>query len=246
MDTFFWILTGGVLMSGIALVGGLTLLMKPETLDALLLPLVALAAGSLIGGAFFHMLPVALSRMGDARLVFLWVSLGLLVFMALEQFMHWRHCRRRSEDGREPVTYLILVADAVHNLLGGMAVAGVLLVDTSLGIAAWVAAAMHEIPQELGDFGVMVHGGWRKGRALVFNFLSGSTFLVGGLFTYYMSTGLQLDTDALIAFGAGNFIYIGASDLIPRINRESSLRYSLVHFGSFAAGLGWLYFFSVR
>src|SRR5690606_11830573 len=115
---------------------------------------------------------------------------------------------------------------------------GVFLMDIRLGIAAWVAAAAHEVPQELGDFAVLVHGGWKKLTALLFNLLSGLTFLAGGLVAYGVS--LQIDVSWLVPLAAGNFLYIGASDLVPEVNKPDALKASLVHFCVFAAGLGLL------
>ncbi len=241
MEVFLPIIGSGLLMSAIALSGSVTLILKEETLHKILLPLVAFAAGSLIGGALFHMLPVAISQVSNTLDVFLYLATGFLTFLALEQFMHWHHCHRRSIDQREPATYLILIADGLHNFLGGLAVGSVFMVDIRLGINAWIAAAMHEIPQELGDFAVLVKGGWKKSRALLFNLISGLTFLAGGIVAYFASTQLQINTDCLIAFGAGNFIYIAASDLIPEINKEETLRNNFIHFIAFASGLALLY-----
>lgn len=241
MDTLTWIIGSGILMSGIALTGSITLLLKEETLQRLLLPMVAFAAGSLIGGAFFHMLPVAIAHDPDIPRVFLHASFGFLAFLLLEQFLHWHHCHRSMVDHKEPATYLILIADGLHNFLGGLAIGSVFLIDIQLGVTAWIAAAIHEVPQELGDFGILVKGGWKKGRALVFNFISGLTFLVGGLVAYLASTHWEIHTHSLIAFGAGNFIYIGASDLIPQINREKTIRLNLIHYGAFVSGLALLY-----
>jgi len=232
-------------MSAIALSGSIALILKKEALDKILLVLVALAAGSLIGGALFHMLPIAIREIGNTRSVFVCVALGLLVFLALEQFMHWHHCHRETVDHKEPSTYLILIADALHNFLGGLAIGGVFLVDIQLGITAWIAAAMHEVPQELGDFGVLVHGGWEKRKALLFNLLSGLTFLLGGMTVYFTSTHFDINTDYLIAFGAGNFIYIGASDLIPQINKEETMINNLAHYAAFAIGMALLYVLSL-
>jgi len=114
-----------------------------------------------------------------------------------------------------------------------MAIAGTFIIDIRLGIASWLAAAAHEIPQELGDFGVLVRGGWSKRRALVFNVLLGLTFLVGGLLTYGLS--FQVDVKWLVPFAAGNFIYIGASDLLPEVNKEQNAK--LLHLLSFVTGL---------
>jgi len=242
MNTFFWIFTSGLLMSAIALSGSITLVLKEKTLEKILLPLVAFAAGSLIGGALFHMLPVAIEQIGDIDLVFLYVALGFTTFLALEQFMHWHHCHRKFEDRKEPVTYLILIADGLHNFIGGLAVGGVFLVDIKLGISTWIAAAAHEIPQELGDFGVLVKGGWKKRKALLYNVISGLTFLAGGMVAYFASSVLKVSTDFLIPFGAGNFIYIGASDLIPQVNKEATVKGNIIHYCSFVFGLALLYF----
>jgi zinc and cadmium transporter len=239
VGAFGWILLGGLAMSAIALVGSVTLLLREATLRRLLMPLVAFAAGSLLGGAFFHMLPAALAQApGDAG-VFLWALVGFSLFFALEQFLHWHHCHRASAECREPLTYLILLGDGLHNFLGGLGVAGVFLVDVRLGIAAWLAAAAHEVPQELGDFGVLVHGGWKRGTALFLNLLSGLSFLVGGLVAYAASA--RLDVDFLVPFAAGNFIYIGASDLVPEVNKHHSLRANVLHFAAFVAGIALLW-----
>lgn len=128
--------------------------------------------------------------------------------------MHWHHCHRAFADCKKPLTYLILIGDGLHNFLGGLAIAGVFLMDHRLGIAAWLAAAAHEVPQELGDFGVLVHGGWDKRKALLFNLLSGLTFPLGGVVAYAASR--ELDVRWLVPLAAGNFLYIGASDSFRR------------------------------
>jgi zinc and cadmium transporter len=239
MSVLGWIVAGGVAMAAIALVGSVTLLLGPETLRRIVTPLVALAAGSLLGGAFFHMLPAATRALPDLGTVFLWTMLGFSVFLALEQFLHWHHCHRAQADCRKPLGYLILLGDALHNFLGGLGVAGVFLIDVRLGLMAWVAAAAHEVPQELGDFGVLIHSGWSRSRALLFNFLSGLTFLVGGLLAYAAADHLRVAL--LVPFAAGNFVYIAASDLIPEVNRHRDARANIVHFAAFAAGLALLW-----
>jgi zinc and cadmium transporter len=233
VNTLFWITVGGLLMSAIALVGSLTTLLRAATLERVVLPLVSLAAGTLLGGAFFHMIPVGAAALG-ALSVGGWVLAGFTSFLGLEQLLHWHHCHRASADCRKPVTYLILIGDALHNLLGGLGVASTFLINPSAGITAWMAAAAHEVPQELGDFGVLVHGGWNRRRALLWNFISGLTFLVGALLAYAAS--FEFDVAILVLFGAGNFIYIGASDLVPEIKIHQSLRHALMHFGCFVGG----------
>lgn len=223
-------------MTGISAVGTLTLALNEETLKRLTLPLVALSAGSLLGGAFFHMIPGALYAHTEHHLdVFVWLAAGFATFFALEQFLHWHHCHREGADCRKPVTYMLLIGDGIHNLLGGLAVAGAFLIDIRLGISTFLAAAAHEIPQELGDYAVLIHGGWSRGKALLFNMLSGLTFLVGGLLAYAVAS--EFDTSLIVAFAAGNFIYIGASDLVPEVNKHRDIRTNIIHFVSFGVGL---------
>lgn len=235
MTTLIWIILLGLLMSLIALVGSVTLFLEQTTLQKILLPLVAFAAGSLLGGALFHMIPAAVDQLGNSLAVYAWIVAGFLMFLALEQFLNWHHSHQTASSRREPLSYLILIADALHNFIGGLFVAASLIVDFRLGIVAWLSAAAHEIPQELGDFAVLLHGGWSKPGALLYNFLSGLTFLVGGLLVYAVSAAWEVVW--LVLFAAGNFLYIAAADLIPEIKESLQPRTNLVHFLSFTAGL---------
>jgi zinc and cadmium transporter len=242
MRSFWWIVGGGVAMSAIALVGGLTLLLPERVLRGLLLPLVAFSAGSLLGGAFFHMLPATLAAGAAPRRTFAWLLAGFLLFFLLEQFLHWHHCHRAEADCRKPLSYLILIGDGLHNFLGGLAVSATFLIDVRLGVTTWFAAALHEIPQELGDFGVLLHAGWSKRRALAFNFASATTFLLGGLVTW--ASSLRFDVGFLVPLAAGNFLYIAASDLVPEINRHFGWRTNLLHLAALAGGVLLLYLLS--
>jgi len=235
-----WIVGSGLLMSALALVGSLTLVLGERLLDRLLMPLVAFAAGSLIGGAFLHMIPVGLDQYRGGDSFYLWILLGFFTFFVLEQFLHWRHFHRAKAPDREPMTYLILIGDGLHNFIGGLAIGGTFLIDIRLGVMAWLAAAAHEVPQELGDFAVLVQGGWAKRRALLFNVLSALTFLLGGLVAYGVAA--RIDVAFLVPFAAGNFIYIGASDLVPEVKRHQARGASALHLLAFAVGLAlmWL------
>jgi zinc and cadmium transporter len=235
VTTLTWIIASGLLMTAIAAVGGLTILLTEERLGRILLPLVAFSAGSLIAGAMLHLIPAALARDSDPLPALLWVLAGFAVFFAVEQLLHYHHCERASASCRQPLTYLILIGDGLHNFLGGLAIGGTFLLDVRLGIAAWLAAAAHEIPQELGDFAVLVHGGWSKAGAIAFNMLSASTFLLGGLVAYFAAA--RLDVAFLVPFAAGNFLYIGAVDLVPEVNKPHDLPTSLLHLGAFLAGI---------
>jgi zinc and cadmium transporter len=225
-------------MSALALVGSVTLLFPERLFVRLVLPLVALAAGSLLGGALFHMLPESVDALGNELTVYGWVALGIVAFLVLEQFLHWHHCHR-PVGAHRPVGYLILVADGLHNLVGGLAVGSAFVLDTELGMVTWLVAAAHEVPQELGDFGILVHSGWSRRQALTYNVASALTFLVGGLAAYALAD--TVNVTVLVPFAAGNFIYIAAADLLPQLTTQENPGEKVVHSASFAVGLGVLY-----
>ncbi|ADU00954.1 ZIP family metal transporter [Mycolicibacterium gilvum] len=229
-----WIVAAGLAMSALALVGGLALLIPDRLFTRVVLPLVALAAGALLGGAMFHMLPEAIEIVGDSTTVFAWCAAGIVSFHVLEQFLNWHHCHRPVSRHR-PLGYLILVADGLHNLIGGLAVGSAFVVDIKLGIVTWLVAAAHEIPQELGDFGILVHSGWTPSRALFYNVVSALTFLVGALLAYAFAG--RLDVEVLVPFAAGNFIYIALADLLPEIATTPALRDKLFYSTTFVIGL---------
>jgi zinc and cadmium transporter len=240
MSVFWWITFSGLAMSALALVGSVTLLLPPRLFDRLVMPLVALAAGSLLGGALFHMIPASVTVLGNLPGVYGLVALGFVAFLVLEQYLHWHHCHRdHAGIERHPAGYLVLAADGLHNLIGGMGVAGAFIVDIRLGVTAWLVAAAHEIPQELGDFGLLVHSGWRRRSALALNVASALTFLVGGYVAYGLSN--SFDVAVLIPFAAGNFLYIAAADLIPQFSGETSGTGKAILMASFLTGLAILY-----
>lgn len=238
MQALGWIVTGGLGMMLIAAIGGLILYFSLARQSKLMLPLVAFAAGSLIGGALFHMIPSSLEYISSPITTFIWMTAGFLLFLAMEQFLHWHHCNHAESDGHKPQIYLILLGDGLHNFLGGLAVGSAFIVDVKVGAMAWLAAAAHELPQELGDFAVLIHGGWERKKALLVNILAGATFLIGGLVAYGISG--QIEISYLVPFAAGNFLYIGASDLIPEVNKHHSLKQNAIHFSAFLVGLGLL------
>lgn len=237
MSVLSWIIFTGLAMSALALVGSAALLMQDRLFARVVTPLVALAAGALLGGALFHMLPESIAVIGNELWVYVWVAAGVLAFHILEQFLHWHHCHRPI-DAHRPLGYLILAADGLHNLIGGLAVGSAFVVDIRLGIVTWLVAAAHEIPQELGDFGILVHSGWAPARALLYNLASALTFPVGGLIAYGLSG--HFDAVVLVPFAAGTFIYIALADLLPETTSTTDTRRKVIHTLSFTAGLGFL------
>ena len=234
LSSLAWILAGGLLMSLVAMVGGLTLLLAPRTLQRLLMPLLSLAAGSLLGGALFHMLPEGMGAIG-ARAGSAYVAAGFSAFLALELFLQWHHSHRTSAGSGEPLAILILLGDALHNFICGLGIASTFVLNPAAGVAAWCAALAHELPQELGDFAILLHSGWSAGAALRWNLISALTFPLGAVLAWLLAQSLSVAGLAL--FAGGNFLYIAASDLVPEIKTSTSLRSGALRFGWFSAGL---------
>jgi zinc and cadmium transporter len=239
LNSLVWILVGGLLMSLVAMVGAITLLLQPRRLQVMLLPLVSLAAGSMLGGALFHMLPEGIAAM-EPRRGSLFIATGFTLFLAMEQFLHWHHSHRSpaagpSSSSRQPVAILILLGDALHNFIGGLGIASTFLMNPAAGIAAWFAAVAHEVPQELGDFAILLHSGWTPRSALRWNFISALTFPLGAVLAWMVAQSLSVA--GLVLFASGNFLYIAASDLVPEIKASTSFRSAALGFGWFAAGL---------
>jgi zinc and cadmium transporter len=244
LSSLAWILAGGLLMSLVAMVGALTLLLPPRRLQQLLLPLVSLAAGSLLGGALFHMLPEGIEALPPRRGSFC-IAAGFMTFLALEQFLQWHHSHRSAGQGaassvpaersRQPVAVLILLGDALHNFIGGLGIASTFLMNPAAGVAAFVAAVAHEIPQELGDFAILVHSGWSARSALRWNLISALTFPLGAVLAWLISQSLSVA--GLVLFACGNFLYIAASDLVPEIKGARSIREAGLGFGWFSTGV---------
>lgn len=238
MSLFLWVLASTLVVSLISLIGVLVLFFKDELLKKIVLWLVAFSAGSLIGGAFLHMIPEAIDQFSNNSLVFIWVVIGFSIFFLLEQFIHWHHCHTlecQHKEYTKPTAYLILMADGLHNFIDGLAIAGAFIVDVRIGLITAVVVATHEIPQELGDFGVLIHSGWKKSRALLFNLISGLTAVLGGLIAYYLSQNINVDF--LLPLSAGGFIYIASSDLIPEVKHDTRIKTNIAHFSAFILGI---------
>jgi zinc and cadmium transporter len=235
LQTLAWIVGSALAMSAIAWVGLVSVALNEDQLKRLLLPLVAFSAGSLLGGALLHLLPEAVAASGPGTRTFLPALGGFALFFLMEQFLAWHHGHSVDADAKAPVTYLILLADGLHNFIGGLAIGASFVVSTDVGIVTWIAAAAHEVPQELGDFGILVRGGWRRYQALAANFISAATIVPGALLAYYLSA--DFDITFLLSFAAGNFMYIAASDLIPEVKHARRWRDNLVRFAAFVGGI---------
>ncbi|MEM1566356.1 MAG: ZIP family metal transporter [Candidatus Bathyarchaeia archaeon] len=242
------ILASVTVVSLIAFIGIIFAGMREELLKRITILLVGFASGTLIGGAFLHLLPEALESSNDATTVFFYVIVGMVVFFALEKFFYWRHCHERGCPTHAFV-YLNLIGDGIHNFIDGMIIAATYLVALAsgsyqLGFATTVAVVLHEIPQELGDFGVLIYGGLSRKKALTFNFISAVTAVAGALMTYFLAHLQSIET-LLVPFAAGGFIYIAATDLMPELHKKSHAKESLTQFVVILLGIGLMAFLKI-
>jgi zinc and cadmium transporter len=220
---FAWLLSlvSVIIVSLISLVGIFSLLLNDTRLGKILLYLVSFSAGSLFGDAFIHLVPEAMEGNGSGTSVPILIIFGILFSFAMERFLQWRHCHiPTSAEHPHSFAYMNLFGDAVHNLIDGLIIAGSYLVSLPIGVATTLAVIFHEIPQEMGDFGVLVYGGFNKRKALWLNFLTALTAIAGALTAIILSSVLEGFTPLLIPFAAGNFIYIAGSDLIPELRKD--------------------------
>ncbi|HLD57989.1 MAG TPA: ZIP family metal transporter [archaeon] len=250
MSTLLYIIAATLLVSVISFVGVFTLSLKREFLKRILLVLVAFAAGALLGVAAFDLVPEALELGGGAGS--LYIVIGILVFFGVERFIGWHHSHHEEDvdpqghkehhhDHRKPFVYVALASEAVHNFIDGMLIAASFLVNIPLGIATTIAVCMHEIPQEIGDFAILLHGGFSVKKALLSNFLVAITAVVGGILAFFLSSILENIGPALIGIAGGGFLYLALADLIPEINKGKGLKSSIVQIVFLVIGIAIMY-----
>ncbi|MBI3984962.1 MAG: ZIP family metal transporter [Candidatus Levybacteria bacterium] len=230
----FFTLVGSVF----SLMGGIFLLLKEKKVLKYSHFLAAFAAGTLLGTVFFDLLPEAVEEgehvveMGlleDVN-IFFWVLFGILGFFLLERFVHWFHHHQHDygEELVKPTVPLIVLGDSVHNFIDGVAIGATFLVSIPLGIITSLAVAAHEIPQEIGDFGILLHKGLKRKKVLLINFFSALTAVVGALISFVLGERIEATLPILLAITAGFFIYIAASDLIPEIHHENRKGFAVI------------------
>jgi zinc and cadmium transporter len=234
-------LIASVIVSLISLVGIVALVIKENLLQKMIIFLVAFAAGGLIGGAFLDIIPEAMKYIKDISQLFLYVVLGYVIFFIIEKYLHWRHCHD-AECKMHRFTYLNIIGDMVHNFSDGLIIGAVFLIDVKVGIAATLAIIFHEIPHEIGNFTVLVYGGYSKMKALSFNFLSSLFAIVGTLIGYYFASKVGGFAGIILPLAAGGFIYVASCDLIPELHKEEDGKRSALIMVTFAFGIMLMYF----
>ena len=228
-----------VIVSLISFVGILTLTIKQKNLNKFLIYFVSFAAGALFGNAFIHLIPEAIEKVGLVIQVPVYILLGITFSFIAEKIIQWRHCH--GDQKCHPFAYMNLLGDGVHNFIDGLIIASSYLVSIPIGLANTLAVIFHEIPQEVGDFGVLLHGGFTKSKALLLNFLSALTAVVGAVIALLLNNLIPNMTNFLIPFAAGTFVYIAGSDLIPELHKELSLKKSFIQLILFVLGIFVIY-----
>jgi len=234
---YLYALLGTLAVSLVSLVGLFTLSRKEEVIKKYIYFFVSLAVGALLGDAFIHLIPESFENLENGTMVSLLVIAGFFLFFIIEKFLHWHH---HSDDADEnhvhPVGKLVLFSDGVHNFIDGIVIGVSFMVSVPVGIATTIAVILHEIPQEIGDFAVLLHAGYSRKRALWLNFLSALAAVCGTFLAFFLGeagTGLVV---YILPIAAGGFIYIAATDLIPELHKTKSVKKSLLQI--FAVILG--------
>ena len=234
-NALLWILLSTFIVSAISFIGILSFVLNKRILGEILLILVALSAGALIGGAFLHLIPEA-AEMIDMRNVFIYALAGFALFFILERILHWRHCHE-EECSVHSFAYMNLWGDGLHNFIDGLIIAGSFVAGIPLGITTTIAVALHEIPQEISDFGVLIYGGFKRKTALLLNFAVALAAMIGGIIGFFLSGWMESSIAFILSIAAGGFIYISASDLVPELHKEKSLKKAVLAFAFFIAGI---------
>lgn len=247
----FATLIATLLVSLASLVGIVALSWNRAFLNKTLLVLVGLAAGALLGDTFIHLIPESVEQIGNELYFGIAVIAGFVFFFVLEKWFRWHHAHHGPEEDHEghgalndsskPSTHLapmVIIADGVHNLVDGALIAASFLVSPALGAATTIAVLLHEIPQEIADFGLLVHAGLSRAKALLLNFASALMAFLGVGLMFIAHEFIDSFAPLATAFTAGAFIYIAAADLIPEIQRNTNIKKSMLQVGAFIIGIG--------
>jgi len=247
MSSLFYAVSAVMVISILSLIGVFALSLSERTLDRILFVLLSFSAGSILGAALLDLLPEA-AELAEEAVAFCptYITLGFLCFFFLERFIYWFHGHVHGHEPKSEVderitikkfVYLNLLGDGIHNFLDGMVIAAAFFIGIPVGLTATVAVAFHELPQEIGDFGVLVYGGFTRYKALIFNFISALTAVAGAFFSNFFSAYTENFVGVIIAFAVGGFIYLAASELIPEMQKEKDFVKSIVQFLLFIFGI---------
>ncbi len=229
---FLFILFSSIIISLISLIGIFFLFFKTNLFEKIIYYLVAFAGGVLFGIVFFHILEEA-TELLSTYFFSLFLIIGFSIFFILERIIRWRHCHLLSKCEIHPVASLTLIGDSLHNFIDGLIIAAGYLTSLKTGLLITLGVIFHEIPQEMGDFAILIYGGYSKKKSLIYNFLTALTAVGGAIGGYFFLEKFQSFLPFLLAIAGGNFLYIASSDIIPELHREIELKksiYSLIIF----------------
>ncbi|MFA6089334.1 MAG: ZIP family metal transporter [Candidatus Woesearchaeota archaeon] len=239
LEIWLYSIISVLVVSSISLIGLITLALSDKTLDRILFLMVAFSVGALLGDAFIHILPEAQEEINSTLIVGLFVLIGILLFFVVEKVIHWRHCHHQTTKTHpHPYAMMNMIGDSFHNFLDGMIIGASYMVSIPIGIATTIAVILHEIPQEIGDFGVLLHGGFSKKKALLMNFLTALTAILGAVIVLLIGNKVEMFSLYILPITAGGFIYIAASDLIPEMHKETKISRSLLQLLMILLGVG--------
>ncbi len=222
------ILLATLIVSLGSFLGLFTLSINHKKLEKFIFFAISLSTGALLGGALMHLLPEAAEYL-DPTQVYTTVLIAIVTFFLIEKLLHWHHCHN-GECEVHTFAHMSLLGDAIHNFIDGLIIASTFMIDFHLGVVSTLAIALHEIPQEIGDFGVLLHAGYSRKKALLANFSVALMAMLGGFVGYFLNDTFQNFISYIIPFTAGGFIYIAVSDLMPEVREESNLKKSLMSF----------------
>lgn len=237
-QVWLYSLVSVVLVSLVSLVGIIMLGIKIDRLKKILIYLISFSAGALLGDAFIHLLPELIDNGNFGVLSAIYILSGILLFFILEKVIHWQHCHMPvSKTHVHPFAYMNLVGDALHNFIDGLIIAASYIISIPAGIATTIAVVLHEIPQEIGDFGVMIYAGFSKFKAISLHFLTGLLAVAGTLIGLWLVDFMNNSEIFLISVAIGGFIYIAGSDLIPELHKETKVSISIGQILAFILGV---------
>ncbi|MFA4872699.1 MAG: ZIP family metal transporter [Patescibacteria group bacterium] len=239
--SFLYPLVSVLAVSLVSFVGLFAISVNTERLKKVIFILISFAAGTLLGDAFLHILPEIVAEHGWSTTISIYLLISIVLFYCLEQFIQWHHYHHVSEEEKHPVGMLNLVGDGFHNFIDGLIIGSSYLVSAELGIATTLAVIFHEIPQEIGDFAILIHSGFTRRKALLYNFFSALTAVLGTLLAVWASARFEGVVPFLLALTAGGFIYIATADLIPELHKEVNIKKSFIQLFSFLCGMGLMY-----
>lgn len=223
MNLLIYIIFFSIVSGSLSLLGGVLLISNTKLLRKFSIHLVSFAAGALLATSFIHLLPESIHGLDHDLIPFVFMSalFGVVLFFIFEQIYCRIHAHPvEAEEGKHATPVLINIGDAIHNLVDGVAIAGAFLVDIRLGIITALAVAAHEVPQEISDFAILYFHGWKRKKIIITNLLISLTNIVGALITYLVRDSIHPFLPYIIAFTAGNFIYIGAASLFPQLSSK--------------------------